>query len=188
MRIVIELKRGARAADRAQPALQAHPDAGKLQHDLPGRGQRTAEGDGAGAGDPALHRSPHRRGAPAHRVPAEKARTASTSWKATSCARPHRPCDRDHPRQPEPRRGARKPGGATSAARRSSSTSLAGCRRRFADKSPFSAKQADAILDLQLHRLTRLSIDEDSERAERNPRAHSPSTKRSSARRRSCAR
>ena len=28
MRIVIELKRGAAARDRAEPALQAHPDAG----------------------------------------------------------------------------------------------------------------------------------------------------------------
>ena len=30
MRIVIELKRGAAARDRPQPALQAHPDAGEL--------------------------------------------------------------------------------------------------------------------------------------------------------------
>ena len=72
MRIVIELKRSAEAADRAQPALQAHLDAGELQHDLPGRGQRPAQGDGPGAGHPALRRSPHRRGAAAHRLPADE--------------------------------------------------------------------------------------------------------------------
>ncbi len=84
MRIVIELKRSAGAADRAQPALQAHLDAGELQHDLPGRGQRPAQGDGPGAGHPALRRSPHRRGAPAHGLPVEEgARARAHSWKAT---------------------------------------------------------------------------------------------------------
>ena len=59
-----------RAADRAQPALQAHLDAGELQHDLPGRGQRPAQGNGPGAGRAPLHRSPHRCGAPPHCIPA----------------------------------------------------------------------------------------------------------------------
>ena len=72
MRIVIELKRGTEAADRAQPALQAHLDAGELQHDLPGRGQRPAQRDGAGAGHPALRGPSHRRGAAPHRLPADE--------------------------------------------------------------------------------------------------------------------
>ena len=45
------------------------------------------------------------------------------------------------------------------------------CRRRIPEN-PFSTKQADAILELQLHRLTRLSIDEIVNELNGNARAH----------------
>ena len=96
-----------RAADRAQPALQAHLDAGELQHDLPGRGQRPAEGNGPGAGHPALRRSPHRRGAPPHCLPADEgARARACPRGLPGCARSRRRCDPHHSRQREPRRSA----------------------------------------------------------------------------------
>ena len=59
MRIVVELKRGAEAQIILNQLFKHTSDAGKLQHDLPGRGERTAQGNGPGAGDPAFHRSPH---------------------------------------------------------------------------------------------------------------------------------
>ena len=52
---------------------------------------------------------------------------------------------------------------------------------------PFTAKQADAILELQLHRLTRLSIDEITNELNQCART-SPSTNRFWRRKRSCAR
>ena len=91
MRVVIELKRGAEAADRAQPALQAHADARELQHDLPGRRQQPAEGNGPGAGDPLLHRPPHRRRPPPHRVPVgESQRPRAHLGRLPARARSHR--------------------------------------------------------------------------------------------------
>ena len=72
MRIVIELKRGVATGNRPQPALQAHPDAGKLLHDLPGRAQWPAPRAGPRPGHPRLHRSPRRRRAAPHRLPAQK--------------------------------------------------------------------------------------------------------------------
>ena len=59
MRIVIELKRGAEVADRAEPAVQAHADAGELLDDLSGGGQRSAARDGPAAGHSPLSRSSH---------------------------------------------------------------------------------------------------------------------------------
>jgi DNA gyrase subunit A len=56
--------------DRAQPALQAHLNAGELQHDFPGRHQRPAKRNGPSPGHPALHRSPYRCCASPHCVPA----------------------------------------------------------------------------------------------------------------------
>ena len=70
MRIVIGLKRGRRGADRAEPALQAHADAGELLDDLPCGGQWPAAGDAAAGCDPPLHRPSRGRGAPAHGLPA----------------------------------------------------------------------------------------------------------------------
>ena len=52
---------------------------------------------------------------------------------------------------------------------------------------PFDAVQADAILELQLHRLTRLSIDEILKETGRSSRDASPSTNPFSPARRSCA-
>ena len=52
---------------------------------------------------------------------------------------------------------------------------------------PFTAKQADAILELQLHRLTKLSIDEISNELKEIREQHHRVSNPSSARRRSCA-
>ncbi len=52
---------------------------------------------------------------------------------------------------------------------------------------PFTAIQADAILELQLHRLTKLSIDEITKEIARHARATSPSTNPSWVRKRNCA-
>ena len=109
MRIVIELKRGAEAADRAQPALQAHVDAGRLQHDPAGGSQPAAEGNGADPGAAALHRSSRRRGAAPHRLPAhEGARPRAHSGRLPDRARSPGQRDRDHPRQRQPGRCARQ--------------------------------------------------------------------------------
>ena len=159
MRIVIELKRGAEAADRAQPALQAHLDAGKLQHDLPGGGERPAEGDGAGPGDPALRRSPYRRRAPAHRVPAGEGARTRAHLRGLRIALDHLDAVIAIIR-----------GSRIAAEARENLVAYFGGKKindqrhrhgaQADPEKPFTSKQADAILELQLHRLTRLSIDE----------------------------
>ena len=63
----------------------------------------------------------------------------------------------------------------------------ASIRQQNAD-AHLSYRQIDAILELQLHRLTQLSIDELLNELARGARPHRASTKRSSPRRRSCAR
>ena len=74
-------------------------------------------------------------------------------------SRPPRQRHHHHSRQRESRRCPRKPGRSISAARRSTSTSR-GRAPRVDPEKPFTSRQADAILELQLHRLTKLSIDE----------------------------
>src|SRR6202012_2058059 len=59
-----------RSADRAEPPLQAPPDAGELLHDLPRGGERPAAGAATAGCNPPLHRSPRRCGAPPYRLPA----------------------------------------------------------------------------------------------------------------------
>jgi DNA gyrase subunit A len=66
MSIVIELKRGCEPQIVLNQLFKHTSMQEELQHDLPGRGQQPAQGDGPGAGHPALRRSPHRRGAAAH--------------------------------------------------------------------------------------------------------------------------
>ncbi len=160
MRIVVELKRGAEAADRAQPALQAHADAGELQHDLPGRCQQPAQGNGPGT-----------------------RRSGTSSITAlTWCAGVPHSCwqkakDREHIlegyrlaldhidnviaiiRGSADRANARDNLIAYFAGKKID-INTTGRAPKLDPEKPFTLKQADAILELQLHRLTRLSIDE----------------------------
>ena len=110
MRIVIELKRGAEAADRPEPALQAHANAGKFFDDPAGGGQRTAPRDGPDSDPQVLHRAPRRCRPPPHRVPAAKGeRPRAHSRRLPDGARSPRQRDHDHSRQREPRRCPREP-------------------------------------------------------------------------------
>ncbi len=99
-----------RSADRAQPALQAHADAGELLHDLPRGGQRPAAGAAAAGRYPPLHRPSRRCGAPPHRLPAAQgARARAHPARLSDRARSPRQRDQDHPRIVIPRGCPREP-------------------------------------------------------------------------------
>ena len=158
MRIVIELKRGT----EPQIVLNQLYKHTQMQESFSMiflavvNGQ--PQGDGPGTGPPALYRPPRGRGAPAHLLPAEQGPRARThpGGLPDRAGSPGQ-CDCHYPRQREPRRSPRKPGRLSSAAKRSKSTSAEKVQvsvGRDKPESPFTARQADAILELQLHRLT----------------------------------
>ena len=112
MRIVIELKRGAEAADRPQQALQAHPDAGQLQHDP--AGHRSTASRARWASSQAIqyfidHRVEVVRRRTAYLL-AQGARARAHPRRLPDCARPPRQRHHHHPRQRESRRCPREPG------------------------------------------------------------------------------
>ena len=85
-------------------------------------------------------------------------------------ARPSRQRDHHHPRQRQPRRRARKPGRLLR--RQENRHQRHRPRAQARSRKAFTAIQADAILELQLHRLTRLSIDEITKELNADPRKH----------------
>ena len=97
---------------RAEPALQAHPDAAELRHQH-GRARRRRPEDAEPAGDdPPLRRPPARRHHPPHPAPALPGRGARPHPRGT--AHRARQPRRGHQADPEvgrPRRGARRPDG-----------------------------------------------------------------------------
>ena len=104
MRIVIELKRGAEAADRAESALQAHATAGKLLHDLSRRRERPAERAAAARGDPGLPRTSRGCGAAADGLPAAQgARAGTHPQRLQDCAGQSGCGHPDHSRIEQPR-------------------------------------------------------------------------------------
>ena len=175
------------AGDRAQPALQAHADAGELLHDLPRGAQRAAAGAGTRRGHPLLHRSPHRRGAAPHRLPAAQGPRARAHFRRPARLRSTistRSSASFAARARASRRARISMPGAR--ARRSSSTLD---RERLPhEENGLTLRQIDAILELQLYRLTQLSIDELLNELKQSARARSPSTSRSWPAKTSCAR
>ena len=111
MRIVVELKRGARTADCFEPALQAHADAGKLLDDPARGGQRTAPRNGHHPDHQIFHRASRRRRPPPYRLPAaEGERPRAHPRRLSQGARSSRQRHHHHSRQREPRRCPRELG------------------------------------------------------------------------------
>jgi len=172
MRIVIELKRGA-DPDRPQPALQAHPDAGELLDDLPGRHQRPAR-------ETALPEAirifiEHRQDVVRRRTAflLRKAASASTSCLAIrSRSTPRqRHQDQSADRRPAPTPVKTSSSSSPAAEITVRDQALTGVKldpAKYAIDAAtlisatltLSYRQIDAILELQLYRLTQLSIDE----------------------------
>ena len=177
MRIVIELKRGAQPEIILNQLYKHTQMQESFSHDLPGRRQRTAEGMGLDRGDQALHRSPHGRCAASHGLPAAQGREREHILEGYKIALDNLDAViKHHPRQSGSRAEARE--NLYALEPRSTmlviKTMAALHRRGFAASS--AADKLDAILELQLYRLTRLSVDEISERARARFARTSPST------------
>ena len=110
MRIVIEVKRDEEPQIILNAPLQAHPDAGILQHDPAGHRRRAAARAGPAGPAAPFHRAPRGRGAPPHPVrTAQSPKSASTFCSATSIALDYiDDVIRDHPRIVQPRQRPRE--------------------------------------------------------------------------------
>ena len=161
MRIVIELKRGSRTADRAQPALQAHRRCRKASRMIllaVVNGQPREMGLIQAIKHFIDHRVDVVRRRTAYLL-AESERPRTHSRRLPHRARSSRQRDHHHPRAAPTAPTPARIWSPTSAARKSTSTPPA-ARPSSIRKSRSPRRQADAILELQLHRLTKLSIDE----------------------------
>ena len=168
MRIVVELKRGAEPQIVLNQLFKHTQMQESFSMILLAVVQRPAEGNGPDPGHPALHRSPRRRCAPPHGIPAAQSQRPRAHFRRLhDRARSSGQRDRHHSRQRRIAAKLAKTWSHTLAARRLTSTPPAE-RPKLDPEKPFTAIQADAILELQLHRLTRLSIDEIPKELERH--------------------
>ena len=180
MRIVIGLKRGAQPEIVLNQLYKHTQTAGKLLHDLPGGGQRPAARAGPRlkpSASSSTTASTSCSAAPS--TCCARRASASTSWKAsrsrsTTSTRSSRSFAH---RPPAPKRAK------TCYAWGKGTEIVITLDRELArhEERGLTLRQVDAILELQLYRLTQLSVDELLKELKRDPRSKSPSTKRSSA-------
>ena len=158
MRIVIELKRGEHAEVVLNNLYKHTQMQIELRRDHAVDRQRTAARTRDSRLPEAVHRSPHRCGPAAHRFPvAQSAGARAPLARLPEGAGSPRPRDRVDSRREESERSARGLDGRRRSLDRSLLPTVAsgcGCRRVDRGIFDFSERQAQAIIELQLQRLT----------------------------------
>jgi DNA gyrase subunit A len=158
MRIVIELKRGAQPEIVLNQLYKHTSDAGKLLHDLPRGAERAAAGVGSGSGHSRLHRSSRRCGAAAHGFSSPQGPRARAQLEGLKIALDNLDTVIKIIRGSGSRAEARE---NLYAWGKGSEIVITLDRVRLPhEEKGLTLRQIDAILELQLYRLTQLSIDE----------------------------